>query len=159
MGVADILRTHAHGWAYETARQVRTTFGLRDVLSDDDIDRVLDGLGVDCDERDLPGQLTEMYADGLIVIQRGLARVQRRWAIAHAIGHHLGHDGDQTDLEQSWRWRQERQADIFAGFLLISSVVVQRSRSVYDLADQAIVPVDQAVRWCGWLVTTPWGIG
>lgn len=156
MGVLNIVHAHAHGWAFDTARKVRTSFALGETVSDDDLDRVLDGLGLEWRERDLPGRLTEMVTDGLIVVQKGLSHRERRWALAHATGHHLGHDGDQTSLDLSWRWRQERQADIFAGFLLLSPNLMGRLRSVHELADRADVPLDQALRWCGWLVTTPW---
>ena len=58
----------------------------------------------------------------LILIPRGLSPAQYRTRIAHSLGHHLLHDGNQAWLrgfDRIWSWKQEYQAEEFAAWLTI----------------------------------------
>jgi Zn-dependent peptidase ImmA (M78 family) len=69
-----------------------------------------------------PARFDEVMAGRLILIPRDLPTSQRRAVIAHALGHHFLHDGNQVwlhGLDRVWNARQERQADEFAAWLCI----------------------------------------
>ena len=58
----------------------------------------------------------------LIVVRRDLTRRWKRWYMAHCLGHHFLHAGNQLWLRKKdeWWWRrQEREADEFAAYLLM----------------------------------------
>ena len=47
---------------------------------------------------------------------------EERSSLAHALGHHFLHVGNQVwmrNLDSIWHWKQERQAEEFAAWLLI----------------------------------------
>ena len=57
-----------------------------------------------------------------IGLKEGLSGRWRRWNIAHALGHHLMHKGNQLSFRQwqaSIKWKQERQANEFAAYFLM----------------------------------------
>lgn len=126
-------------------------------LGDKDLRRVLEGVELELVEQPLPTGTAEILKPGILIIAANLPRAERRWAIAHGLGHHiLDHGGDQTALDQIWRWHQEREADIFAGFLLFGITLVGESQSVYDLALRSSIPLHHILQWLGWLAASPW---
>lgn len=69
----------------------------------------------------------------------------RLWLKAHALGHYLLHRGDQfNDCDEVRLARQEREADLFAGWLLIGDVWCE---SVWELAEERGIPVECVQRW------------
>lgn len=149
----DRVRPRCHGRAYELAVSVREAFGLRVVPTDEDLEHVLDGLQIDVVERELPGDFTEVLSERIIVLQLGLPRAEQRWLIAHAIGHTLLHASVQARIMKEVRWQQERQADLFASFPLMSLAVLANARSAYETAETFDVPLDRVVHWLGWLAS------
>lgn len=152
MAIPEFFQSRQRGWAYRMALSVREAFAIRGVPNDGDLERVLDALNLDIAECDLPGDLSEVLTDGLVVLRPGLAGGRRRWALAHAIGHALGHAGNQARIDRQVRWRQERQADVFAGWLLLAGSV-DVAWSAWDLAQQADMPMALVVQWFGWLAS------
>jgi len=67
---------------------------------------------------DMPGRFADVYCLDTIVLPKGLPRVERQLRIAHCLGHHRLHDGNQVWLMaqglNSWRDKQEAQAWEFA---------------------------------------------
>ena len=149
----DRVRPRCHGRAHDLAISVREAFAVRAIPTDEDLEHVLDGLQIDVVERELPGDFTEVLSERVVVLQPGLPRAERRWLIAHAIGHTLLHAGVQTRIMKEVRWQQERQADLFAGFLLMSLALLATARSAYEAAETFDVPLDRVVHWLGWLAS------
>ena len=57
-----------------------------------------------------------------IFVPKDLTRPQFRSLVAHALGHHFLHDGNQVWLkgfDRIWTWKQEHQAEEFASYLLV----------------------------------------
>lgn len=156
MSLHDIVRSNRRGVAYEAAVRVQEVFNTTH-LTDKDLRRVLEGVELELVEQPLPTGTIEIIKPGALIIAKDLPRPERRWAMAHGLGHHiLDHGGDQTALDQIWRWHQEREADIFAGFLLFGIFLVDRSQSVYDLATRSNIPLHHILQWLGWLAASPW---
>jgi len=91
--------------------------------------------------------LEETFLWPCIAVRVGLSRVWRRWVIAHALGHHLQHRGNQLWLRQKddgLRRRQELQAERFAAWLLMPEEEVSRLHSLdlWTFADHFDVPVE-----------------
>ena len=58
----------------------------------------------------------------LVLIPRDLTAAERRTRIAHALGHHFLHVGNQLwlrGLDRLWNGKLERQAEEFAAYLTI----------------------------------------
>lgn len=83
----------------------------------------------------LAGRLKELYFDDVIVLKQGLSEPERRELIARALGHHFLHAGNHYAASKgaySWDKYQERQAEIFAAYLLIPDV---ESDKAFELAE------------------------
>ena len=65
----------------------------------------------------------EFYVDGVIFLPLDTeSEAEERSSMAHALGHHLLHIGNQVwmrGLGSMWSWKQERQAEEFAAWFLI----------------------------------------
>ena len=64
----------------------------------------------------------ELFVPPVIFIPVDFTPVERRSLLAHALGHHYLHDCNQVWLrgfDRIWNWKQERQAEEFAAWLLI----------------------------------------
>ena len=64
----------------------------------------------------------ELFVPPIIFIPVDFAATERRSLIAHALGHFYLHDCNQIWLrgfDRIWNWKQERQAEEFAAWLLI----------------------------------------
>jgi len=64
----------------------------------------------------------EITVGRLILIPGNIPTAQRRSIIAHGLGHHFLHEGNQVwlrGLDRVWDAKQERQADEFAAWLMI----------------------------------------
>lgn len=70
---------------------------------------------------DMPPRLEDVFCLGTIVIRKGLRPAERRWRIAHCLGHHFLHRGTRKYGESNrlvFNPREEREADVFAGYLI-----------------------------------------
>ena len=65
----------------------------------------------------------EFYVNGVIFLPLETeSEAEERSSLAHALGHHLLHVGNQVwmrGLDNMWSWKQERQAEEFAAWFLI----------------------------------------
>ncbi len=92
---------------------------------DSNLQNILDVEGIGIIERPLFGRLRELYFGDFIVIKADLLEEERKELIAHALGHHFLHAGNHYGVSSgtySWDKLQERQADVFAAYLLTPKV-------------------------------------
>ena len=65
----------------------------------------------------------EIYVNGVIFLPiETESEAEERSCLAHALGHHFLHIGNQVwmrGMDSRWSWKQERQAEEFAAWLLI----------------------------------------
>ena len=65
----------------------------------------------------------EFYVNGVIFLPTNTqSEAEERSCLAHALGHHFLHVGNQVwmrGLGSMWSWKQERQAEEFAAWFLI----------------------------------------
>ena len=97
-----------------------------------DVEGIAEGEGLEVVEWRLH-VMEEMFLWPCIAVQRGLSQAWRRWVIAHALGHHLLHRGNQLWFRRHddvMRRRQEVQAEQFAAWLLMPQDEVGRLRSL-----------------------------
>lgn len=104
-----------------------------------DLDYIAQRLGVEIHEQLKARDLKEVYFPDLeaMVIRPGLARHERNYLLAHGLGHHLLHrtatDGQRASFHEELACgnltmgrrqpsRTEREADLFAAFLLIPEI-------------------------------------
>ncbi len=70
---------------------------------------------------DMPPRIGDMLCLRTIIIRRGLSPAERRWRIAHCLGHHFLHQGNGGNRKHSriiLNPTEEREADVFAGYLI-----------------------------------------
>ena len=99
----------------------------------------------------------EFSVNGVIFLPLSAgSSADERSDIAHALGHHFLHLGNQVwmrGFDGAWSWKQERQAEEFAAWLLIpesedSRLVGLSSSEICDLFDvDARVAETRAGRW------------
>lgn len=82
-----------------------------------------------------------------IVTSSELSDTERRWTLAHELGHHVLHAGNRFYFNSSARDKQERQADLFAGWLLLGDS--WEGEEPWDIAEEAQLPEDRIRRWLG----------
>ncbi len=100
----------------------------------------------------LPFGLPGAILDRLVVLDQHLPAPERRWVLAHELGHAALHVGNILVLSDSvWLRRQDRQADLFAGaYLLGEPPVAAEPRA---LAWETGLPVDRVHWWLSQLHT------
>lgn len=87
-----------------------------------DVFAALELAGLTVLSRPLAGRLREVYFGDFIVLSDRLDEREQRELAAHALGHHLLHEGNHWHQQGQTYSRanyQERQADVFAAFFLI----------------------------------------
>jgi Zn-dependent peptidase ImmA (M78 family) len=111
-------------WIIEKANEIREKYGL------DDLEFVASKLGVKIVEEPLGRIIKECYIKDLnvIIIDPNLHPYKKRHLIAHGLAHHLFHKNSQVNyfikdgedfLKTVKLRKQEREAEIFAAYLLI----------------------------------------
>ena len=79
----------------------------------------------------------EFYVNGVIFLPLETeSEAEERSSLAHALGHHLLHVGNQVwmrGLDNMWSWKQERQAEEFAAWFLIPESEDARPRRTLHL--------------------------
>jgi len=108
-----------------------------------DLDVILDALDIEVLEVPLEGRVKEIFFNDHIVIKEGLSEPEKRELIAHALGHYFLHAGNHLAFSQSpvaIDNYHERQADVFAAYLLIPDQKLKKSYnmsiSISDLANE-----------------------
>jgi Zn-dependent peptidase ImmA (M78 family) len=82
----------------------------------------------------MPERFRDMYCLDTIVLPKVLSRYEAEIRIAHCLGHHFLHDGNQVWFEAvdfMWRDKQEGEANEFAAWLL-NPELRQQCMSAYD---------------------------
>ncbi|MCY4651734.1 MAG: ImmA/IrrE family metallo-endopeptidase [Dehalococcoidia bacterium] len=90
----------------------------------DDLREVIQAEGLAIARLDFGGaRFREFYVDGVIFLPLDTeSEAEERSSLAHALGHHFLHIGNQVwmrGLDSMWSWKQERQAEEFAAWFLI----------------------------------------
>lgn len=106
--------------------------------------------------------LHEVILGDRLYLSAALACCERRWVKAHALGHRLLHSGNQFWLECQSRdaWHgshQERQAETFAGYLLLGDLAWVARRGClerWQIAEEAGVPEYRLAEWIGLVLST-----
>lgn len=103
--------------ARREGRKLRASLGVEGAA---DVDQIAEGLGLRVDTWDLPDAYEVKIGDSIAVASR-LGVWWRRWAIAHAIGHHILHPGNYLYLRAHTMLvvKDEREAEDFAYGLLV----------------------------------------
>ena len=68
------------------------------------------------------GSFDDLYVYPHIFVPRGLSTADFRSRVAHCLGHHFLHPGNQIwmrGLDRAWSWKMEHQAEEFAAWLLV----------------------------------------
>jgi Zn-dependent peptidase ImmA (M78 family) len=95
----------------------------------DNLEEILSREGIEVLEVSLKGRFKEIYFGDYIVIKDDLPVEEKRELIAHALGHHFLHAGNHLVFAQyiySIDNYQERQANVFAAYLLIPDEKLQK---------------------------------
>lgn len=108
-----------------------------------DPEKILNELGVAVLLAPLSGRLKEIYFTDHIVIDKNLTIPERRQLTAHALCHHVMHAGNhivKKKLPYSYGNVHEKQADVFAAYLLMPEEKLERligdNLTIYDLAEK-----------------------
>ena len=125
-----------------TNRAVQRTEEVIDRFHTNDPEKILTKLGVDVLDVSLAGELKEVCFADHVVVRKGLDSSERRQLLAHALCHHLMHAGNhlRTNRRYSFGNYHEKQADVFAAFLLMPESEFEKlagdNLSIYDLAEK-----------------------
>lgn len=145
--------------AVRHAMGVRARYGLRGSPSDEDLEAICAGVGlrVECECPELVGRVQELVFGNNLCLAQGLTRRERRWLMAHGLGHWLMHEPgahffvrDRTIVQD----RQEWQAELFAGWLMLAESPIPplgriQREGVAGLAEWAEVPYRSVHVWVG----------
>jgi len=116
-----------------------------------DIERLAADQGCEVIEWPFLGPVTEVKQGKWIGVAPELSVPERRFLIAHALGHDLLHCGNQLAFRR-WREleqrRQEREADEFAARVLMPDheLTILVGSPVWEIAESFVVPQDLVVR-------------
>ena len=107
-----------------------------------DLYEVIHAEGLSIARLDFGGaRFREFYVDGVIFLPLDTeSEAEERSSLAHALGHHFLHVGNQfwmRGLDSMWSWKQERQAEEFAAWFLIpeSEEAGLEGISSYEICD------------------------
>ncbi len=129
---------------------LRKRYGVEGVPSDEQLAVITQGERLIVVPWRFESDLKELYCDGYLAIRSDLPRPWHRWLTAHGLMHHLIHVGNQLDGPCLAVAKQERMADIAAGYLLWYEHAVNGHRQPlmpWQLAEIAEVPVECVRRW------------
>lgn len=136
--------------AEELALRIRRRRRIKGSIATERLYSLAESLGLEIIE--YPFQVfDEVYLCGVVVLNPRLTTQMKRWLIAHALYHHLRHDGNQLyrdSTDQSWWTRQqERGANLFAGYLLWGTRANLGPIEPYELAEESDVPTECVEQW------------
>jgi len=87
-----------------------------------DLQDILSSEGIQILEVPLHGRLKELYFGDVVILKDNLSSAEKKELTAHALGHHFLHVGNHWAASSgaySWDKLQERQAEVFAAYLLM----------------------------------------
>lgn len=144
---------------------LRKRYGLTGPPTDDDLRAICAGEGLTLvDAPELVGRVKEVVIQDCLCLATGLCRRERRWLIAHGLGHWMLHEpGGHFYVrdERLARGKRELQAELFAGWLLCADANGAppfghlRCEGVTGLADWVDVPYAAVNRWIAMLLAEP----
>lgn len=108
------------------------------------LELVTERLGLRVEETALPPGLGGLLIDGTILLAADLGAADRRWVWAHELGHAVLHAGDERCLDAVATARWERQAELFAGALLLGWPV---RGEPWELAEDHGLPGEKVAAW------------
>jgi hypothetical protein len=129
--------------AVEKARELLCRYpGLTFPL---DMEYLVNEIGCELIEWPFLSPVKEVKHGRWIGVAAGLDRRERRYLVAHALGHHLLHCGNQLwfrDWQETSVLRQEREADEFAAHILMPETELERlgNPTTWDIAEYFGVP-------------------
>ena len=131
------LKSNKMNKAVEKANEIIERFKTSDP------EKILNKLGIDVLDVPLAGDMKEISFTDHIVIRAGLSKSERRQLLAHALCHQLIHAGNHLLKKKrpySFGNYHEKQADVFAAYLLIPESKLERltdnDLTIYDLAEK-----------------------
>ena len=137
----------------DLATHLRRKYGLTKAPSDDEIDAIIHDSGLEIAEREMAGRLRELICRDILFVRADQSRYWKRWVKLHGLAHWLLHDGNQAYLDShaldgTVLSKQERQAEIFAGCMVLGgSLPDSWDNSLYSMAEDAEVPEVCLRRW------------
>jgi hypothetical protein len=132
--------------AYRSARRFAKEYNLPFPVDEDSLDDALKAEGLSITEAPVTLPMREFRQGKVIGIRIDQPSRWRLWLKAHALGHYLMHRGDQDKFADGVVVdKQEHQADLFAGYLLIGSCWT--GESMGDIASNRGVPHECVERW------------
>jgi hypothetical protein len=135
------------------AQQIRRYYGLRAIVSETALDGVLKNEGLKVIKLPAEFPIPEFLRGHTIGIRSDQSTSWRKWLKAHALGHYLLHRGNQlTSADDVIIAKQERQADLFAGWLLLAHA--WQGETPDEIAEKCGVPVERAQWWAQEVNTT-----
>lgn len=139
---------------YRRAQRIIKKYELRIPVTEPLVDQILEGYKiVIVPSFPLAGRIREIVIGRYVFVQHGLDPSWRKWVKVHALYHRLYHTGNQLFLDQHEPLitiRQERQANVYTGFVLVGHIdTIARGITITEAAVQADVPLECAHRWWG----------
>jgi hypothetical protein len=130
------------------ALQFAVRYRLRSPVSEPALDRALVRRRIDVIETPADFIFPEFRCGRVIAIRADVPAPWRLWLKAHALGHYLMHRGDQIlDAHLIDVPKQERQAEEFAGWLLLGGT--WRLMPPWELAEYHDLPEECIRKWLG----------
>jgi hypothetical protein len=139
---------------------LRSEFGITGISSEDEVDAVLGAHGIEVGPpMPFRGRIRGVLLGDMIYLRGSLERGERTVVKAHELGHHLLHETSafymNTPLHVGLGSRQEREAHLFAGALVLGRPPAS-TEGVADLMQDgwhAGVPASFLFEWVNTLVT------
>jgi hypothetical protein len=132
--------------AHRAAQDLLHQHEMRAPLGREGLDELLRRLEVRVRFMPAAFPLVAFRCDSYVVLQRGLPSEEQLWGLAHELGHVVMHLVDQFRAgDKVTGWRQEREADDFAGEILIGGAVFEMEPS--DVFDRLHLPPVRIADW------------
>jgi Zn-dependent peptidase ImmA (M78 family) len=105
--------------------------------------KICEEIGIEVLEVEMEGEVKEIFWGDAITLRKDLKEELKREYVAHAIGHHFLHAGSHYHFSKSsysYSNYQEKQANIFAAYLLIPDEElekeVQKEADIFHLSEK-----------------------
>lgn len=141
------------------AEAIRERYGIDGVAAEPEVDCALAGQGMRTwITPKLPASIKGVHFEGVAIVRFGLTTGERCVVKLHELGHYLLHDANGLYLAQSDRAmladRREREAQVFAGGVLIGSPRRRGFDERLQEAHEEGVPVDFLFSYCNALLVS-----
>ncbi len=129
------------GWAGEYAVFFRSLWGIRGVVTDDQVDGILDDLGIRWELVSwLPGDLPEILIGSRLQILASPDRRQIRYSKLHILPHVGMHNGSQFTLDKGYVYKQEYQCDDFVARFVTDTIPLEWRGTEHLIAEYLELP-------------------